>query len=228
MAILSSPASSTLASGPAVEPGLVPNRGDPNAEEYYRYFSPHRHFAWSMGLARLIGRPLLYSITSTWSRFRPGRTRVRMTRALNPEYLTRLYQVINESPFPSHLPMRVTEMTLDTSRVELGIAACHMQPFGIVHGGVIATLIDTATFWAGFGPLPEDSGLVNVDLKLNYLEAATKGMLIATGRRIRTGRTTSYTEAYVRTEEGRLVAHGTSTLMALPGKGIPVGVPKFL
>ena len=151
-----------------------------------------------------------------------------MTPVLNPEYLTRLYRIINESPFPSHLPMRLTEMTMDTSRVELDIAPCHMQPFGIVHGGVIATLVDTATFWAGIGPLPDDSGLVNVDLKLNYLESATKGRLIATGRRIRAGRTMSYAEAYVHTEAGKLIAHGTSTLMALPGKGITVGVPKFL
>ena len=38
----------------------------------------------------------------------------------------------------------------------------------------------------------------------------------------------SYTEAYIRTENDRLIAHGTSTLMTLPGKGISVGVPKFL
>ena len=38
----------------------------------------------------------------------------------------------------------------------------------------------------------------------------------------------SYAEAYVHTEAGKLIAHGTSTLMALPGKGITVGVPKFL
>jgi uncharacterized protein (TIGR00369 family) len=151
-----------------------------------------------------------------------------MTPALNPEYLTRLYRIINESAFPSHLPMRVMEVTMDTSRVELDIAPCHLQLFGIVHGGVIATLVDTATFWAGFGPLPDDAGLVNVDLKLNYLESAASGRLISIGRRIRAGRTTSYTEAYVHTGEGRLVAHGTSTLMALPGKGIPVGIPKFL
>ena len=69
---------------------------------------------------------------------------------------------------------------------------------------------------------------MNVDLKLNYLEVAVRGRLIATGRRIRAGRTMSYTEAYVHTGEGRLIAHGTSTLLTLPGKGIQVGVPKFL
>ena len=151
-----------------------------------------------------------------------------MTRDLNPDYLSALYRTINESPFPNHLPMRVVEVTRDASRVELDIADCHMQPFGIVHGGVIATLVDTATFWAGFGPIAEDAGLVNVDLKLNYLQTVSSGRLIATGRCIRAGRTMSYAEAYVRTEDDRLIAHGTSTLMTLPGKGISVGAPKFL
>ena len=33
-------------------------------------------------------------------------------------------------------------------------------PFGIVHGGVVATMIDTATFWAAFLNLPQDAGLL--------------------------------------------------------------------
>lgn len=147
---------------------------------------------------------------------------------LNPAYLTALYGAINASPFPSHLPFRVVSIDLEGCRVELDIQDCHLQPFRIVHGGVIATLIDTATFWAGFGPIAEDAGLVNVDLKLNYLQAVSKGVLIAEGRAVRHGRTISYTEATVRTGDGTLIAHGTSTLMTLPGKGISVGVPKFL
>jgi uncharacterized protein (TIGR00369 family) len=148
--------------------------------------------------------------------------------ALNPAYLTELYQVVNSSPFPRHLPMRIVSMDLDGARIELDIADCHLQPFGIVHGGVIATLIDTATFWAGFGALPADCGLVNVDLKLNYLQAVSSGRLVAEGRSIRSGRTLSYTEARVIDETGSLVAHGASTLMNLPGKGISLAAPKFL
>ena len=147
---------------------------------------------------------------------------------LNPAYLTALYRTINTSPYPHHLAMRIVAMDLERSRIELDIADCHLQPFGIVHGGVIATLIDTATFWAAFGPLAEDAGLVNVDLKLNYLQAVAKGTLVAEGRAIRGGRTLSYTEARVSTADGTLIAHGTSTLMTLPGKGLPIGVPKFL
>ena len=149
-------------------------------------------------------------------------------KRLNPEYLAGLYHIVNTSPFPSHLPMRLVAMEWDRAVVELEVAACHLQPFGIVHGGVIATLIDTATFWAAFGSLPEDSGLVNVDLKLNYLSAVKSGRLVATGRLIRGGRTISYAEASIVGPAGEMVAHGTSTLMVLPGKGLPGGVRKFL
>jgi uncharacterized protein (TIGR00369 family) len=147
---------------------------------------------------------------------------------LNPAYLAALYQTVNTSPFPSHLPMRIVEVGETTARIELEVARCHLQPFGIVHGGVIATLVDTATFWAGFGAIPEDAGLVNIDLKLNYLLPVSAGRLIATGRSIRGGRTISYCEAEVRSQEGDLIAHGTSTLMVLPGKGLTLGCSKFL
>lgn len=148
--------------------------------------------------------------------------------ALNPAYLERLYQAVNTAPFPRHLPMRIVSMGVDTARIELTVAECHLQPFGIVHGGVLATLIDTATFWAAFGSLPADAGLVNVDLKLNYLAPASRGILVAQGRCLRPGRTISYAEASIHDGQGALLAHGTSTLMTLPGKGIDLGVPKFL
>lgn len=148
--------------------------------------------------------------------------------SLNPAYLERLYQAVNTSPFPRHLPMRIAAIGEGTARVELTIAECHLQPFGIVHGGVFATLIDTATFWAAFSVLPEDAGLVNVDLKLNYLAPAASGMLIAEGRCIRSGRSLSYAEARITSGDGSLLAHGTSTLIALPGKGISLGPSKFL
>ncbi len=149
-------------------------------------------------------------------------------QTLNPAYLAGLYQLVNSSPFPVHLPFRLVSLDLTCAVIELEVAECHLQPFRIVHGGVIATLIDTATFWAAFAPLPEGDGLVNDDLKLNYLSAVRSGRLTATGRLIRGGRTISYAEAAITGPDGKMVAHGTSTLMALPGKGLPSSVRKFL
>jgi uncharacterized protein (TIGR00369 family) len=146
----------------------------------------------------------------------------------NPEYVSRLKDMVKEAPYPSHMNMVLTEIDLDTAVAEIALGEYHMQPFGMVHGGVLATLIDTATFWAAFLRLPDGDGLVNVDLKLNYLKAVQKGVLRAEGKCLRHGRSVSYAESGVVDESGELVAHGTSTLMALPGKGLRLGVDKFL
>ena len=148
---------------------------------------------------------------------------------VNREYVRKLLELVNSSPFPAHLPFQLVSVGQDEARVELAVEQYHLQPLGTVHGGIIATLIDTATYWAAFLNLPEDTGLVNVDLKLNYLRPVNQGTLIAEGRCLRSGRTISYAEAGVTDEDGRLVAHGTSTLMALPGNNpLDVGVRKFL
>ena len=149
-------------------------------------------------------------------------------KRVNGRYVETLLALVNGSPFPAHLPFRLVSIGLDEALVKLEVERNHLQPLGTVHGGVIATLIDTATYWAAFLVLPEDTGLVNVDLKLNYLRPVSGGVLIAEGRCLRAGRTISYAEASVKDEDDRLVAHGTSTLMALPGKGIELGVDKFL
>ena len=148
--------------------------------------------------------------------------------AINPAYLETMANLVENNAFPRLMGMRLAAMDFDHATITLDADERHLQPFGIVHGGVLATLIDTATFWSAFMRLPPDMGLVNIDLKLNYLQPADQGRLSAVGRCIRPGRTISYAEAHVYDDAGALLAHGTSTLMALPGQGIDVGVPKFL
>ena len=146
----------------------------------------------------------------------------------NPEYVRAVQESVRTAPYPSLIGMTLAALDFDRCRIELELRGEHLQPFGIVHGGVLATLIDTATFWAAFLRLPQDDGLVNVDLKLNYLKAVSKGTLRAQGECLRAGRQISYTVATVFDANDEIVAHGTSTLMALPGKGLKVGLPKFL
>jgi uncharacterized protein (TIGR00369 family) len=147
---------------------------------------------------------------------------------INPAFVAAVQQSVRGAPYPELIGLVISALEFDSCCIELDLGERHLQPFGIVHGGVIATLIDTATFWAGFMRLPEDAGLVNVDLKLNYLKAVASGHLRADGRCLRAGRQISYAEASVFNEAGELIAHGSSTLMALPGKGLKLGVAKFL
>jgi len=146
----------------------------------------------------------------------------------NPEYIQELISIVNTSPYPDHMSMRLSSIALDMAVIKLQIGRRHLQPYGIVHGGVLATLIDTATFWAVFMRVPENAGLVNIDLKLNYLQPVESGLLTAEGHAIRSGNSISYAEASVLDENGERIAHGTSTLMTLPGKGLKLRSHKFL
>lgn len=146
----------------------------------------------------------------------------------NPGYVRELVEIINTSSFPMHMSMRLSSIDLDRAVVQLRTAQCHLQAYGIVHGGVLATLIDTATFWAVYMRIPEDAGLVNIDLKLNYLKPVENGPLTAEGRAIRSGSHICYAESDVWNADRDLVAHGTSTLMILPGKGLKLREGKFL
>jgi uncharacterized protein (TIGR00369 family) len=146
----------------------------------------------------------------------------------NPAYIEEISTIFRTSPFPAHLGMRLTSLDLDRATVQLELKDFHLQLFGIAHGGVLATLVDTATYWAVYLRLPGGAGLVNVDLKLNYLKAASHGMLRAEGYAIRNGRTLCYSEASVFDSENDRIAHGTSTLMVLPDKGLTLKQAKHL
>jgi uncharacterized protein (TIGR00369 family) len=147
-------------------------------------------------------------------------------KTFNPAYRERLFAGINEAPFVRHMAMRITDIGWGTASFELEAAEFRMQPFGVIHGGNIATLIDSATFWACYLAMDsDDDGLASVDLKLNYLAPAYREALSCQARLIKAGKKLSYAEASVHGGDGRLIAHGTSTLMRLPGLGMKLGIP---
>jgi uncharacterized protein (TIGR00369 family) len=150
----------------------------------------------------------------------------------NPEYTRRVKDLVNNSPYFTLLSMKISDIGIGYSVVEIDLDHNHLQPFGLVHGGAFASIIDAATFWAIFYEIEDqNAGATSVDLKLNYLAPAMSGKLIAKGRQIKHGRTLGYAEAQVTNENGKILAHGTSTLMIIPDKGLIADPPlpaKFL
>ncbi len=145
---------------------------------------------------------------------------------INPEYVARVNQLINGSPYFALLSMTVREAGIGFSLLEIELARKHLQAFGFVHGGVFASLIDAAAFWALFYEIEDETaGATSVDLKLNYLAPAASGKLIAKGRRIKLGKKLGYADVTVTDEHGKLLAHGASTLMILPGKQLVTDQP---
>ncbi len=93
----------------------------------------------------------------------------------------------------------------------------HQNPFGGVHGGVYATLIDCAAFWSVYSDIAEDSGLITLDLKVDYLAAIKGGRAVVEGRRIKAGKTVCLSEASVTDLSGKLLAHGSSKQLVTQG-----------
>ena len=92
-----------------------------------------------------------------------------------------------------------------------------LNPLGQVHGGVALTLIDSAAGCAVHSELAAGVGYTTVETKANFTRpiAPDGGVVRCEGRVVSRGRTIATAEAYLRSAEGKLLAHGTSTLIIL-------------
>jgi len=93
----------------------------------------------------------------------------------------------------------------------------HYNPIGTVHGGVIATILDSAMGCTIHSVLEEGIGYTTLELKINYLKAVTidSGKLTAVGKIIHGGKSTALVEAQLVDENGNVYAHAVSTCMIL-------------
>lgn len=92
-----------------------------------------------------------------------------------------------------------------------------MNPLGIVHGGWALTLIDSCCGCAAHTTLSPGVGYTTVETKVNFVRAILPGtgQVRAEGRVVARGRSIITSEGTLTDSRGRLLAHGTSTLMVL-------------
>jgi uncharacterized protein (TIGR00369 family) len=111
----------------------------------------------------------------------------------------------------------VTEVEEGRVVFELDPAEFHFNPIGSVHGGVYATLLDSACGCAVQTRLPEGVGYTSVDLSVKFLGSARldSGTLRCIGTVTHLGRRTALAEARIEDATGRLLATATSTCLIL-------------
>src|SRR6202034_3209074 len=127
------------------------------------------------------------------------------------------------------IPAPPIAQTLGFWLVEVGDGECVFEgdsgshllnPLGGVHGGWALTLIDSAAGCAAHSLLPAGVGYATVETKANFSRPITEttGRVRAEGRVVARGRQIISAEAKVLDSRGRIIAHGTSTLMVLPNR----------
>jgi acyl-CoA thioesterase len=115
-----------------------------------------------------------------------------------------------------------TLIGLSIDEVEVGEVSMSLHtrrdmanPLGTLHGGICATLLDSAMGCAVHTTLEAGVGYGTLELKVNYIRSVpVDGVkLTATAKTIHVGRKTATAEGRVHDPQGRLVAHGTTTCM---------------
>jgi uncharacterized protein (TIGR00369 family) len=116
--------------------------------------------------------------------------------------------------FDGYIGINLMGFIDDQYVVTLEVEARHHNPTGIVHGGVLCTMLDTAMAKAFFETLPKEkqSGAA-LELKINFLRPTVTGKLTAFGKLVNPTLRTAFVEGYILNESGKLVAKATATLI---------------
>lgn len=113
------------------------------------------------------------------------------------------------------LGIRLAEIGESHAVMEVTVDDRHRNYLGGVHGGLIATLVDTVCFFPK-PLLPSGQAATTIDLNVSYVRPAAPGdRLSARAELLHLGRRTASLAVRVTDQKARLVAHGTTTLLLL-------------
>lgn len=119
-------------------------------------------------------------------------------------------------PLAATLGIRVDEYTADRVTMSLDWAPSLCTANGILHGGVLMALADSAGAACALLNLPQDAtGTTTVESKTNFTGAVRGGSVSATSTPLHRGGSTIVVETSVRDESGKLVAKVTQTQLVL-------------
>lgn len=130
---------------------------------------------------------------------------------ITEEQQQRAVRSLESQPLARLLGMRLAELRLNEAVVKIDMRDDLRQPAGVLHGGVTATVIDTAMAYAVITRLAEGERATTVDLTVHYLRPHVKGRLTCTARVLRAGRRILTVSAEAVNEDGALVAAAMST-----------------
>ena len=120
-----------------------------------------------------------------------------------------------DSPFSRLIGLEDGRSDSGIGAVSLEVQPQHLQGAGVVHGGLIATMGDTAFFRAVRSVLAPGERTTTIELKVNFLAPAAAGRLTATARVISQSPRLVAAEMEVRDQQQRLIAQGLGTYLRM-------------
>lgn len=118
-------------------------------------------------------------------------------------------------PYDAHMGFRLVSWSPDGAVVEADVDSRFDNPTGVLHGGVLMGLADSAMGLTITGLLGEGQAGTNTDLQMRFLRPTKGGRLTAKARVVRRGRRTLVLECDVTDAAGKLVARASSAFLVL-------------
>jgi uncharacterized protein (TIGR00369 family) len=164
--------------------------------------------------------PIEGTRTRTVSWTDPARARFQLRNADGFERLAAIKRG-DAAPPPVAALLDLSFDELERGRTVFSLVAdeVHENPMGTMHGGIVATLVDTAMGCAVASTLPAGASFTTLELSTQYVRAVTTatGRVHAEGRVVHAGGRIATTEARVYDDAGTLYAHATSTCLVTRG-----------
>ena len=133
----------------------------------------------------------------------------------DPEIRLDLAQI--RIPFLDLMGGRPVSISAGRGSLALTIATPHLRELGIMHGGVLATLLDSVMGMAATSLAPAGHQVVTAQLNVNFIRPAWEGEeLTASGEVVHAGRQTAVARGEVRNGSGTLVGAGSGTFLFVP------------
>ena len=134
---------------------------------------------------------------------------------ITPEREHAIREKFENNHFPRFVGIEIDSIEPGRARLSLEVREELLQLQGIMHGGVIATIIDTAVAFAIIGTSEPDDRFTTVEMKVNYLAPIREGRVVADARLIRDDRRIVVADCDLFDSKGRLAAKGLLTYIRL-------------
>ena len=134
---------------------------------------------------------------------------------LTAAQLRRIQKALGTVPFAQLLGIELDDIGPGTATLSLLVRKELTQNHGVVHGGAIASLIDTATAFAIISVLAPKERVTTVDLTISYLRPLTGGRVKAIAKVLRAGRRLFVVSADIFDKDGKLTTTALSTYIKL-------------
>jgi acyl-CoA thioesterase len=138
---------------------------------------------------------------------------------ITPEREQIIREKFQTNHFPRLLGIEIDSIEPSRARLSVEVRQELLQLQGVMHGGAIATLIDTAVAFAIISVSEPQDRFTTVEMKVNYLSAIREGRVVADARLLRDGRRIIVADCDVFDSQGRLAAKGLLTYIRLNERG---------